>query len=69
MSKNIVELPLEEAIVAAATQNRLLDVSMGEDWVPWDLYLEEARYLLTQTGENWMPEDPDLPLIRLKRDK
>jgi hypothetical protein len=63
-----LDLPLEEAVVAAARQNRDYDRKIGEFGVPWKLYLEEARYILNLTGENWVPGSPDLPLIRVKRD-
>jgi hypothetical protein len=62
-----LDLPLEEAVVAAARQNRNYDRGIGEFGVPWELYLKEARYILNLTGENWAPESPDLPLIRVKR--
>jgi hypothetical protein len=51
-------LPLERAVVAAAYQNLLIDrinvpLEQGEEETPWQNYLEEARYLLKETGENY----------------
>jgi hypothetical protein len=51
-------LPLEQAVVAAAYQNLLIDrinvpLEQGEEDAPWETYLEEARYLLKETGENY----------------
>jgi hypothetical protein len=49
-------LPLAEAIIVAAYQNLLVDwvndpdPELTEDW---EAYLEEARYLLTSSGENY----------------
>ena len=51
-------LPLEQAVVIAAYQNLLIDrinvpLEQGEEENPWQDYLEEARFLLKGTGENY----------------
>lgn len=52
-------LPLEQAVVIAAYQNLLVDrinegpLDPGEKETPWQDYLEEARYLLKETEENY----------------
>lgn len=49
-------LPLKEAIIVAAYQNLLVDMVNDPDpelTEDWEAYLEEARYLLTSSGENY----------------
>jgi hypothetical protein len=49
-------LPLGEAIPIVAYQNLLVDQINDPDpelTDDWNLYLEEARYLLTTSGENY----------------
>ena len=66
-------LPLEEAVEAAAKQNFDRDVKVGlarqQDWKQdKSVYMEEARHLLQTTGENYIPDDPALPIICLQKD-
>lgn len=58
-----VYLPFEDAVKKAAHQNFQRDVRFGIESVAGkdfgevpDIYYEEARYLLTNEGENYMPE-------------
>lgn len=49
-------LQMETAIETAARQNQEFDRwNTPESHCPWSTYLEEARYLLEATGENWIP--------------
>ena len=66
---NRIELPLEKAILRAAEQNFLRDVKLHlmrasewQDQEQRELYLAEAREVLTTTGENYLPEFGE-PLI------
>lgn len=63
---------ISEAIELAAKENYERDVTvMGlEDTGPWEevekIYLDEAKYLLKNTGENWEPELPHHHYITIK---
>ena len=58
------EREISKAVELAAKENYERDVSvMGlEDTGPWEevekVYLDEAKYLLKNTGKNWEPELP-----------
>lgn len=75
------EVKMEDLVLKAAKQNLDRDVRRGlmyavgkcpkvtcwED-CPEDerrLYLEEARYLIKETGENYLPEFPDHEHIKV----
>lgn len=67
-----VELELDEAVKRAAAQNLKRDQRMGLEDDPAkqetiDLYEEEALELLTNSGENYIPEAPDFEHIVLKK--
>jgi hypothetical protein len=66
-------LPLEQAIPIAACQNMLVDRINGppdttEGEAPWEVYLEEARYLLEGTKENYQGEHGH-PTIKVATEK
>lgn len=55
---------MDKAVELAAKENHERDVHLTrlKDTGPWDkvkkVYLDEAEYLLKNTGENWAPELP-----------
>ena len=64
-------LPMQDAILAAATQNFERDVSEGlveahekEELFP--LYLKEAESVIKTTKQNYRPELPNIDHITLK---
>jgi hypothetical protein len=66
-------LPLEQAIPIEAYQNMLVDrinypPDKFEEETPWDAYLEEARYLLEETRENYQGEHGH-PTIKVATEK
>jgi len=74
MKFNTIHLPLEEAIPVAARQNYGTDCANkiwdeDEEIPAWaeveQEYLEEARAVLTQTGENYQPEIDGHPRIKV----
>lgn len=66
-----VYMPLEEAIQAAALQNRDRDIRvLGPVEVAkmsQQVYIDEATHMLLVTGENWVPDFPDHPHIKVKK--
>lgn len=69
---NVKHLPLEEAVEAAARQNYERDrrLSLVGGWLTEaQMYREEARHLLTATGENYQPEYPDHAHIVVAEEK
>ena len=59
-------LPLEQAVIAAAYQNMITDQENDPDTeVSWDIYMEEAEYLMKNTGENYQPPSGQ-PLIKVQ---
>ena len=67
MSRNILSLPFDQAVRRAAFQNRKHDMRNGNVGVPFDVYLEEAEYILRTTGENWVPEFPWMSHIKVEK--
>lgn len=69
-TQQVLELPLEEAIVKAAEINHKMDnIICGR--TPWDkdMYEDEARALFASTGENYLYENyPDVPHIKVKKE-
>jgi hypothetical protein len=74
MKFDTIYLPIEEAIPAAAKQNFATDCANGiwdenEQQPTWLMveqdYLDEARAILSQTGENYQPEIDGHPLIKV----
>jgi len=63
-----IHLPLEEAISLAAKENFARDLRVGciDAAESMDIYIEEARHLLTTTGENYEPEFEDHHMIFVK---
>lgn len=66
-----VYLPLEEAIQAASLQNRDRDIRVlgpvEVAQIPQQVYIDEATHILVKTGENWVPDFPDHPHIKVKK--
>ncbi len=71
MTKEKIEVKvyndLEEAVAAAALQNYNRDARTLLEVVSWEeadekikeTYLDEVRWLLSDSGENYLPEEPD----------
>jgi hypothetical protein len=60
-------LPLEQAIAVAAYQNMLVDMKNDpDDSTSWEEYIEEATYLLTESGENYQGQGLH-PTIKVKK--
>ncbi|MCK9528990.1 MAG: hypothetical protein M0R77_00275 [Gammaproteobacteria bacterium] len=68
MGHRIIILPFEEAVSTAVKQNIEYDKSIGiYNEGNEDIYREEAIFLLTVLGENFLPEDPSIPHIKVKK--
>lgn len=70
------EYDFEEAVIKAAEQNIRRDHRIGEcqadslekaDSEMREVYLSEARCVLEQSGENYLPEHPDNEHICVKK--
>lgn len=69
-TQQVLELPLEEAIVKAAEINHKMD-NIISGRTPWDktMYENEARALFAETGENYLyVEHQDVPHIKVKKE-
>ena len=68
----VLELPFDEAVEQSGLSNFNVDKRKGilKSWETWEkvkeVYLEEAKYLISETGENYLPEY-DEPHIVLRR--
>lgn len=71
MSKSyeIVYLPMDEAVALEAKQNRERDARvLGEDdCAQMSVYEEEAKYLMVEYGEGYIPDYDDHKHVFLKK--
>lgn len=70
MSYEEIYLPLEEAVKLEAAQNLERDKrTLGDVAEEMEIYLEEARHILTTMGEGYLPDYPDHKLIKVKKEE